>query len=60
IARGAQLAGSAVAGAAGSAARGVGVVGRKAADVVRRKPAPISAPEGPGPELHPSPPGEQL
>ena len=60
IARGAQLAGAAVAGAAGSAARGVGVVGRRAAEVVRRRPAPVSAPEAPGPELHPTAPDREL
>ncbi|MDQ4214092.1 hypothetical protein [Microbacterium capsulatum] len=53
VARGAQLAGSAVAGAAGTAARGIGAVGRRAAQVVRRRPAPVSEPELPGPELHP-------
>jgi hypothetical protein len=53
VARGAQLAGSAVAGAAGTAARGVGVVGRRALQVVRHRPASLSAPEAPGPELHP-------
>lgn len=60
IARGAQLAGTAVAGAAGSAARGVGLVGRRAVQVVRRTPAPISAPEAPGADLHPTGPDPQL
>ncbi|MFD6701223.1 MULTISPECIES: hypothetical protein [unclassified Microbacterium] len=60
IARGAQLAGSAVAGAAGSAARGVGFVGRKAVESLHRKPAPTSAPEAPGPELHPMEPDRDL
>lgn len=66
IVRGAQLAGSAVAGAvgtvgrgvgsaAGSATRAVGGAGRKAARIVTRAPAPISAPEAPGPALHPEP-----
>lgn len=52
VARGAQLAGSAVAGAAGTAARGVGLAGRRALQGVRRRPAPISAPEAPGPQQH--------
>ena len=59
IARGAQLAGTAVAGAAGSAARGVGVVGRRAVEAVRRRPAPISDPEAPGPGLHPTQPADE-
>ncbi|MGN8024860.1 hypothetical protein [Microbacterium sp. 22242] len=66
VARGAQLAGSAVAGAAGTAARGVGVagrraqeVGRRAQDLVRRHRAPISGPEAPGPQLHPDPPSAE-
>ena len=55
VARGAQLAGSAVAGAAGSAARGVGAAGRRAQEIVRRRRTPISAPEAPGPEQDPDP-----
>lgn len=60
IARGAQLAGSAVVGAAGSAARGIGYVGRRAVDSLHRKPAPISAPEAPGSELHPTDPDRDV
>ncbi len=56
VVRGAQLAGSAVAGAAGGAVRGVGVAGRRAQELVRRRRTPISAPEAPGPGLHPDPP----
>jgi len=60
IARGAQLAGSAVAGAAGTAARGAGYVGRRAVKSLHRKPAPISSPEAPGPQLHPTDPAREL
>lgn len=59
LARGAQLAGAAVAGAAGTAARGAGAAGRRAVEAARRRPAPVSAPEAPGPGLHPSPPSDQ-
>ncbi|WP_295013047.1 hypothetical protein [uncultured Microbacterium sp.] len=58
VLRGAQLAGSAVAGAAGSAARGVGVVGRRAKDVVARRRGEISAPEAPGPTPPAAPPSD--